>query len=70
MKWINVNKELPELGEYIDISVNVLVTDGKLIGIGSYDYDESQWTYNLCGMVEQVGNDIIYWMPLPELPFK
>lgn len=68
MNWIDKNKRLPPLGEYVDTSVYVHVTDGKLIGHGCYNYDCKDWTYYMPGQGGRDDNKITHWMPLMKLP--
>lgn len=67
-KWIPVTERLPE-----DMWGNVLVTDGKNVGMGWLDY----YTRKDTGAVERdwfapntpvEENKITHWMPLPEPP--
>lgn len=68
MDWICKNKRLPPLGEFDDISIYVIVTDGKMIGYGNYDFDSKRWNYNMIGYVEQNNDSITHWMFFPKLP--
>ena len=68
MKWIDKNKQLPPIGEFEDVSIYVLVTDGNMIGHGHYNFDSEKWTYDMPGYVEQNDNSITHWMMFPELP--
>lgn len=68
MEWIDKYKELPPLSEILDVSIDVLVTDGKNMGHGSYCYDRKEWTYYMVGMCESDGNEITHWAYLPKLP--
>lgn len=69
-RWIPIEERLPPIGEFEDISIPVHVTDGKLIGHGTYDYDRKLWTYYLITQAEQDDNEITHWMPLIKLPEK
>ncbi|MDY0386668.1 MAG: DUF551 domain-containing protein [Methanolobus sp.] len=68
MNWIDKNKQMPPIGEFEDVSVYVHVTNGKLIGHGTYDYDRKVWTYHMTSWSEQDDNEITHWMPLLKLP--
>lgn len=68
MKWIDKNSQLPPIGEFEDTSINVLVSDGIMIGHGHYDYDSKKWNYNMPGHAELDDNRITHWMMFPELP--
>lgn len=58
--------EKPLIGEYS----GVIVSDGKKVGIGHYDFDMGYWHYNFVGEIERDDNNIIMWTELPELPNK
>ncbi len=68
MKWKDIhNHGLPKTG------VDVLVTDGSVIAVGSNDC-YSCWqlsnvdvTYDMAGVILGM-NDITHWAELPELP--
>ena len=66
--WIDCKTQKPPVGEYENISIFVLVTDGKIIGHGHYNFDCSIWTYSMPGYVEQDNNKITHWMTFPDLP--
>ena len=68
MNWIDKNKQMPPIGEFEDVSVYVHVTNGKLIGHGTYNYDRKVWTYHMTTWSEQDDNEITHWMPLLKLP--
>lgn len=69
MSWINKNESMPEKDKEIPwCSVDVLVTNGQLIGIGNYDYDLNSWDYTFPGYYECSNNYITMWQYLPELP--
>jgi hypothetical protein len=67
MKWINKNKKMPPLGRFKGVSIYVLVSDGKNIGTGVYDYGSKKWTYELAGYIEMDDNEITHWA-IPRLP--
>lgn len=56
------NKDIEFVSDY------VLVSDGKCVGLGHYDFDDRQWVYNMPGMIEATDNDITHWKPLPASP--
>ena len=66
-KWVPAST-LPSPGEYADVSKDVIVTDGQTVGHGYYDYDTGRWEYTLLGKNRDSGNDIVFWIELPELP--
>lgn len=70
MEWIDKNIQLPYIGEFDDLSIPVIVTDGKLIGFGMYKYDVKEWVYNMPGYNEKDDNNITHWMLFPEFPKK
>lgn len=60
--WHKVGDKLPPKDEYFGtvVSIRVLVSDGKQIQIGRYDFAENMWiVVNM--------NDIKYWKLLPVL---
>jgi hypothetical protein len=68
MEWINKNDQMPPEGKFEDESIYVLVTDGTMIGHGSYCYDRKKWHYNMPGYIEQDNNKVTHWMMFPSLP--
>lgn len=58
MKWINIGTSYPEY------YVNVLLTDGKNIGLG-YRAENERYTH---WKSHQDLGWITHWMPLPALP--
>ena len=68
MEWIDKNKSLPETDEFDDVSKYVLITDGKRVGIGVYEYFMKKWTYTIPGYIENDSNDITHWSELPNVP--
>jgi hypothetical protein len=67
-EWINKHSSYPPVEYFEDVSVYVLVTDGKEVGIGTYRFDDRVWTYSMAGKVENDDNSITHWMPLPATP--
>lgn len=65
-RWISVEEELPPRDdEFIsDMSIDVLVTDGKTIHRCFYDYNIKCW---LDGNLWEFDN-ITHWMLLPQAP--
>jgi hypothetical protein len=60
VKWVPVEKRLPEKEEEDpDVSVDVLVTDGKSCYTSYYNFRLKMWKW---------GEDIIKWAPLPLPP--
>lgn len=57
IRWISVKDILPEE------DTEVLAYDGRNIWLAWLSGDNT-WGSDICNL----GNDIIYWMPLPELP--
>jgi len=68
MTWVNVYTEYPPIGEFEDVSIYVLVTDGERIGIGTRDFSRNVWTYSMAGIVEQDDNAITHWCFFPPPP--
>ena len=67
MKWNDINNGLPKT------DVDVLITDGLVIAVGSNDC-YSCWqpsnvdvTYDMAGVILDM-NDITHWAELPDLP--
>jgi hypothetical protein len=65
-KWISIDKKLPEK-ETPDYSVDVLITDGKKVKIGYYDYSIEAWDTEY---EESYASGISHWMHLPKPPRK
>ena len=66
-KWIRVSDELP------DICVNVLVTDGRSVGMGWVDENSHKDIYKIervwCAPNTDVDErNITHWMALPDVP--
>jgi hypothetical protein len=68
MRWIDKNIKMPPMGEFEWATIYVLVTDGRRIGYGHYDYDSKHWVYEMAGYCEQNDNNITHWMKFPDLP--
>lgn len=63
--WISVGDELPpKEDDSLDLSVDVLATNGNEVYKTFYDYYLQRWV-----KVDDFGlDDITHWMPLPEAP--
>lgn len=66
--WTKVSEQLPPAGEFSDTSIDVLVTDGKEIGVGVYYFEDEYWYYTMVGKVPNSSKDITHWTTLPSLP--
>ena len=67
--WINVNNQMPPRSKEIEwVTEYVIVTNGKLVGHGNFDYDMQCWNYDMVGKIPANDNLITYWKPLPEPP--
>jgi len=68
MDWIDVNDELPEIGE----EVNVFTVKGIVTSLCRYIRHEGSlnfyWDNRYGGGCVHVQNSITHWMPLPEPP--
>jgi len=68
MNWISVKDKVPNLNAF------VLSTDGNLVSITSYEYNEHiqeyYWNYlsSGCGCCDKDMPNVTHWMPLPEPP--
>ena len=62
-RWWSVKEKLP------DCMHNVLVTDGKDIGIGwIFGLNKTRDPMWAAPFADIEGRDVLYWMPLPKLP--
>lgn len=84
MEWISVEQELPPKSEEDeDFSITVLITDGKLIGMGYHKYEfiaddpSEDLQYSSDVWFDQSSNlntdvdgwpKVTQWMKLPNLP--
>ena len=65
--WHKVDEELPPpISDVSLFSNNVIVTDGRLICNGYYNYTSKSWS--AFGNIDS--NEITHWMHLPGLPQK
>ncbi len=79
-EWISVNEKLPPQDpEETGHSIFVLITNGKTIGLGSYEYEyfaeneEDPITYSSPSWYDathHISNEVTHWMPLPEVPHE
>lgn len=84
MQWFDVNEKLPEKNEihdYFDFSIDVIISDGKNIGMGYCEYviDDSKeelkystevwrdFSNNLITCISG-GPEVKFWGYLPDLP--
>jgi hypothetical protein len=62
-EWIKLTGEnYPPIDKETGVSIHVYVTDGTEFGAGSYDFDRQEWTYFMCGKIEENSNDITHYM--------
>lgn len=65
--WHKVDEELPlPISDVSLFSNNVIVTDGRSICNGYYNYTSKSWS--VFGNIDS--NEITHWMYLPDLPSK
>lgn len=63
--WNSPNETPPERNiRYAEYSITVLITDGKCVGEGFYNYDLKQWHWNLYINIKCV----MGWQYMPALP--
>lgn len=75
-EWISVEDRLPNQDKKIGQSDTVIVSDGKGVGIGSYNYDADSWMFNSIVTTgnfpetqrERIKRDITHWMSFPNPP--
>ncbi len=76
--WISVKDQLPpkDMDQETDWSITVLITDGKNIGIGYYEFEyfaddptaELQYESDSWNDDTHIIDDVTHWMPLPKPP--
>jgi len=66
--WIKASEQLPPPSEFVDTSINVIVTDGNEVGVGVYYFEDEYWYYDMIGKVPNSSKNITHWTTLPSLP--
>ena len=66
MDWINANEQRPvEDGEYLAVFLGD--NDDKFIVLAHYVAEDNRWeVYDHYGNLW--GNEVLYWLPLPQIP--
>jgi len=67
-KWISVKEQLPPKEKTSRFSDDVLVSDGKRISTGFYEYNQNNPDNNYWYASPISGYDVKFWQPLPEPP--
>ena len=67
MRWIDVNKDIPEINKHNNFTKIVLVyiTDNRCGFTAYYDYSSNCW---LCAYSGRNINRVTYWQELPKPP--
>ncbi|MDM8174806.1 DUF551 domain-containing protein [Olivibacter sp. 47] len=67
MNWINVNDRLPTETDFGFSEIVLVYNELEGIVLGQYDFDNQSW--ELANIdAHETGDEVTYWMPLPDKP--